>query len=537
MKKSFSGLTKELRLFCNKFDKEAEVVKNKLLTELSKKELPLGASLIEYVDVLMFVTAHPANDSQLSFAEKELRRVAVHLKRTPIIRKSSLCNSGLPFCETSTQFSHDFSCWLSQQKDIRLNIQSFDDGSTPLIEILKLTLPSVEREYTTTGSSNEELMDALMVSKTGRFEFILKELSAFNSAPLVKDHLFDSLSLVESIQPISERFSRPFNRLKNPRVFYHSEILKNFDHNELLNIQLPHACDLSEFEKRDCVDVIKRSMALMARETDPATFMDSNSLKLFELERGISVAIFGMTPERQLQGESYVGFTLFKNGFPASYGGAWVFGRRALFGINIFEAFRGGESGYFMCQILRVYRQAFGVDYFEVEPYQYGADNPDGITSGAFWFYYRFGFRPLDKNLAKLAEIEMQRITEKRGYRSSEKTLLRFTESNIAMNLGNNIPPTISELVVKMTQLISKKYGGDRALAEGAVVQAFLKNTRFEQPLTTHENRVLIEVAFLAAVLPIEKIQYDILKQMIYAKPKDILKYQRLLITFFQKGN
>ena len=64
--------------------------------------------------------------------------------------------------------------------------------------------------------------------------------------------------------------------------------------------------------------------------------------------------------------------------------------------MNIFEPYRGGESGFMMCQVLRVYRQRFGVRFFEVDATQFGLDNPDGIASGAFWFYYRHGFRPLD---------------------------------------------------------------------------------------------------------------------------------------------
>ena len=92
-----------------------------------------------------------------------------------------------------------------------------------------------------------------------------------------------------------------------------------------------------------------------------------------------------------------------KHGFPAAYGGSWILGRRANFGMNIFEPYRGGESGMMMCQVLRAYRQAFRADYFEVDAHQFGLDNPDGIASGAFWFYHRHGFRPTDADLAALA--------------------------------------------------------------------------------------------------------------------------------------
>lgn len=152
-------------------------------------------------------------------------------------------------------------------------------------------------------------------------------------------------------------------------------------------------------------------MALTDRETDPITYMDTNQVWLYEMNRGISIAIYGMYPDRQLPLQSYIGYTLFKNGIPAAYGGAWLFGKRADFGINIFEPFRGGESGYIMCELLRLYRSVFNISYFEVEPYQYGLDNPDGIATGAFWFYYRFGFRPLSKELAKIAAAEYSKIS------------------------------------------------------------------------------------------------------------------------------
>ena len=33
---------------------------------------------------------------------------------------------------------------------------------------------------------------------------------------------------------------------------------------------------------------------------------------------------------------------------------------------------------------------------FVVEPSQFGGTNKEGLLSGAFWFYYRLGFRPID---------------------------------------------------------------------------------------------------------------------------------------------
>ncbi|NJN64483.1 MAG: hypothetical protein HC882_06110, partial [Acidobacteria bacterium] len=92
-----------------------------------------------------------------------------------------------------------------------------------------------------------------------------------------------------------------------------------------------------------------------------ATYIEARSLFVVDLEHGLSVAVYGMFAARQLPLESYLGFTLFKNGLAVAYGGAWLLGPHANFGMNIFEPYRGGESGFMMCQVLRVYRQRFGV--------------------------------------------------------------------------------------------------------------------------------------------------------------------------------
>jgi hypothetical protein len=158
---------------------------------------------------------------------------------------------------------------------------------------------------------------------------------------------------------------------------------------------------------------------------------------------------------------------MFKNGYPMSYGGAWLFGRRALVGINIFEAFRGGESAFVFAQLLRCYKMAFGAAYFEVEPYQFGKNNPEGIRSGAFWFYHRFGFRPVDGKLRELADMEYGKISQTKGYRTPPETLKRLTGSNLYVffDKGRARPINPSLLSEYVTQCINNRYNGDRNAA------------------------------------------------------------------------
>lgn len=81
-----------------------------------------------------------------------------------------------------------------------------------------------------------------------------------------------------------------------------------------------------------------------------------------------------------------------------------MLGRTAKIGINVFPSFRGGESAWFFAQLMRVYYQVFRPVCFIAEPYQIGQGNPEGLETGAFWFYYKLGFRPRKSAFQQLAE-------------------------------------------------------------------------------------------------------------------------------------
>jgi hypothetical protein len=530
MKTSIKELLNNLKKVCNKYDLENEQLKKQLLDDLNKTNLPVSNLLIDYQNVLLFIVAHPSNQSLLKLAEDELTRLSLHLKRMNKTNLLKFDNTGLPHTKTLSTFTHDLLNWYKTDESVSLKIDSFYNGTISLNDALALTVPSLEKEIISIGYKNNKLLDALKVDKQHQLTFLLSEFDKLEEQPLVKDYFFNGLHLYMQLLPQSNFFSKAYNRIVTKGPFYHTDIIKQFDQVELLNRKLPKSKLFSATEFKQCLKVVKNSLSLLQRETDPVTYLDEKSFRLYELERGISIAIYGMKADRQLPLESYVGYTLFKNGLPAAYGGGWVFGKRSLFGINIFEPYRGGESGYMMCQLLRVYRQAFGVDYFEVEPYQYGLGNPEGISSGAYWFYFRFGFRSLEKELNQLSLNEFEKIKTQKGYRSSEETLLRFTESNIALNMGKGIPSTVSEIREKVTALIAEKYASNRVEAEKRVVEKFIQKAGKLKSMTKDQKKVLVEVAFLAEVMDVRAAsKIKTMVDMVLLKPIDLYEYQKKL--------
>lgn len=531
----FDKKVKSFKPLINRFDYKNNQQKRTLLAQLSSIKLALNKSLFTYFEVLLFLCAYPDDDKLLLLAENELMRITKFLKNCKKIKKRFLLNSGLPYTKYMSGFTHDFVQWLLIHPECKTEINNFKNASFDLNEVLKLTLPSLERSETTAGHSNDDLFESLLIKKQNRLPFLIRELSKLDDSPYIKDHLYDGLGVYVNIYPKSKTFSRAYNRFQVQSTFYHTDLIKHFDHVSLLNSKLPDTSSLTITQRKQAILTVKNSMALTDRETDTVTYMDENSFRLYELERGISIAIYGMLPQRQLPLESYVGYTLFKNGFPAAYGGGWVFGDCSNFGINIFESFRGGESGYILCQLLRLYKQVFNISYFEIEPYQFGLDNPEGIESGAFWFYYRYGFRPLDKNLLKVSNDEQKKIVATKNYRTSKKTLEKFTLSNMALMLGKNIPVKVPEISARVTQMIEENYKGNRLKAKQDCIEKFKIKSEIKTSLNKYERQVMEEVALWANAYNIDKKEkIFLLKEMIKTKPINLYKFQQLLLQFFK---
>jgi hypothetical protein len=537
MKDTFSQSVLSLAKIANQFDAAANILKKKILNSLSSRALPVGKNILPYHDLLLFLCAYPADKQLKQMAEKELKRIVLFGRKIRSTKNAFAENEGLPFSNTVTRFSPDFLSWLLLHTDLQVEFDTFYNPTLSLNDILNITLPATLKAETTAGLNNEDLLEVLHIQPRQYVPFILGQLEQLKAMPLLKELFIERMDLYVKLVPKNAGFSRANNRIEAKQVCYHQDLMKQFNAVQLMNEPLPKTSIPVEKERAQLCKVIKNSMALTVREIDPATFLQEDTMRLFELERGLIFAIYSMIPNRQLPLETYFGFTFFKNGIPVSYGGIWVFGKMGKIGVNIFEPFRGGESGYILCQLLRVLKQSLGVTYIEIEPYQFGLDNPGGITSGAFWFYYKYGFRPVDKTLKILAEKEHQKIKSKKNYRSSEKTLLRFTESNIGVNLAEKLPVNVMKVTGKILTVIKTDWHKNYESTRKHAVASFCSPLQIDPTkLSVIENNVMEDIAFWAMAMKVTKPeQLQLMKQMVFTKTKDDYAYQQLLLDFFNQ--
>lgn len=434
-------------------------------------------TLVGFHDALLLLEAYPPTKKLHARAHDLLSNF--YLIATKFIDKNpkaeeELVNSGLSGTEVQGAFTYPLLNALRKASDSCLYLHSFAEDAAPVGEVLKHFLPQIEFEAVNSETENEELLSVLF----GNEDQLPRLLTAMDSGEVkadLRDQLFANLKLFAGIQLDGSIPDRTTARGAGGNVFVHAEIQKKADPNEVIARKLPQPVKLSKSQKEKLILNSMCMLATLNRETDPVTVCDHDSITVFHLERGVSVALFSMEADRRMPLESYIGYVLFKNGLPMAYGGSWIFGNRALFGINIFEPYRGGESSLTILQLLRVYHQHYGVEAFSVEPYQFGKDNPEGIQSGAYWFYYKMGFRSNDKKLAALAEKEFAKMQKTKSYRSSFATLERFTDSRITwiINPSAALFPDTADLSLKITSCIRDHYSGNRTEALKAASAIF----------------------------------------------------------------
>jgi hypothetical protein len=416
-----------------------------VLQVLAQKTRWTFDEILQYHHNLLFLQGYPDSPKILQQAKKEFDRI------TKLIRsycqqprhKTNFTDSGLVHSDIRTQYSLSA---LEKLLSNKANIGLFSIDAQPEIQdkIIQVLTPSALRnEWNNKAISTfDQLLKT--VDDTHKLESLVAFFLNSDVPPTQKEQLFEDAEIyVEwvfergisySRSPIKDTFFHPENFERAPDLF---QSLKD-EHCKII--------PLSKKEKSELQYQSLQLLGALARETDPVTYAEIDATEHFDAGRGMHVTLFYMKPEFRLGLESYVGYVAWKNGIPLAYGGAWILGEYARIGINIFPWFRGGESVRTFQRLMAVYYQQLGVKRFGVEPYQIGLDNPEGIESGAFWFYYRMGYRPKQSDLLHLASLEWKKIKANKNYRSPKSTLKKLAHSRMLLSTDGSLANNDSAL-------------------------------------------------------------------------------------------
>lgn len=431
-----------------------------------------AAALKELGDLLLFCTAYPGSAEIAELARVALERTSESTRDLAAQSSAAaerLQDSGLAGSETIGCYSFSLVSWITRCMPEAIVLHSIDAPLEEIVEVLRPLLPCSIREVLELPYLDvEELLDSLFGNDDRkRLQGLLRLLETAECEDAVREVLFGRMQAyvrlrcgqgIPSLQELREE--------SHPGWIHAKGILRHVDLAESIALGVGPPLALSRMRERHLIDRARLTLAIMQRETDPVTY--AGAAELFEMGRGLRIALFHLEEGRRLTFDSYVGFMAYKNGLPIAYGGAWVFPGKTRIGINIFPYARGGESSWFFAQLLRLYKQRFDVRLFEAENYQLGHGNEDGLKSGAYWFYYRLGFRPWTENLSEQAAAEYERMLADKSYKTPLRLLKRLVADGLQLRVGSTAveaPDTVS-LLQCMAQHIVRTYSGDVKRAE-----------------------------------------------------------------------
>lgn len=450
----------QLFLLRNQFGPKQAEQKYQLLTGLINKKFRNKKEIESLYTALLFLQAYPDNKQVYLKAKELMGSLAAAIKQDEGLQYK-LYNSGITGTTLCAAFGFEIVKWLSQTNRAAIKFNSFEASDAQIQAFLSVIMLKAESEIFQDG--NAEWKSWLKNMRRPGEDILDQLIAIFDSSnlrPEVKDEIWNAIGINVEIN-LAADCCLPASLVK---PFFHRALIRQEIKNE--PPFQPVSLKLSHEEASQVIDCSRMILIRHLREIDPISFTAAGLVAYYQLPRGISVALMEMVPDRRHPIDSYLGYTVFKNGLPLAYAGSWILFNSARIGLNVFPAYRGGENRFIFDQVLKLHAQLYKLKRFTADPYQIGKDNSDGIRSGAFWVYYHAGFRPIEKQQKELAETEAAKITSANKYRSSPAVLKQLAGSRLEKILqGSAVRFDATDLSRACAAIITKKYKGNRQLA------------------------------------------------------------------------
>jgi hypothetical protein len=434
------ALLNSLRSLRGTFGREADAKKIQLLRTILATSVTRSRDVERLHDELLFAAAFPGSAEMQAVAQAALTTFAERVRRLTMSEKHKLADSGIAGTVVAHAFSYGVARWLASKAErVTIDWRAMKDTER-LDPLLRLTLCPAEEEAFDSGefSTPEWVELASGKPRAKALPWLLDSAPGRASSAINRSwrDLYDAadvqIAWEHGASPWSVSGNRaPITRVTTRRAFRMAPI-------DVAEHVLTPLTGIRRLRRPAAVqwhDACVATLAARAREVSPTTYANLDEIYVAPLGEGVELCVLDVSPEDRLALEANYGYVMFANGVPVGYGGVTALGAQANTGANIFESFRQSEAPFLFAQALRAFRTLFGVTRFIVNPYQIGADNDEALESGAYWFYHRLGFRPLEAEIAAFAVEEHRRNAKHRGRRSSIVALRRLASSDLVLEL------------------------------------------------------------------------------------------------------
>jgi hypothetical protein len=447
------------------------VGKLELLRILEPARLLSAAQVRSLHETLCFLAAYPDNEEVFAQVERMLK--AFEARADLALFRRGFENSGMAGTDLVYPFSASTARWLTDRWPRSINVAWGHDESVSVLEarLPHFSLWSERAVFDEPPLGMREWIERLRGAETDA-TFLVQRSAACAGTSLLGDQLYDELGLTLVVHPGPGTPSRTLARLPRRLVCPRTTPLQTGRPDIAAAVLDPprHISDVAKREAHGLIDLAREAMATRKRDLYSFAAADHRDVRIIDAGDGLEFACVGVVPEQRLLLEAVYGFLMLRNGVPIGYALTSALWRSSEIAFNMFDTFRGGESGFVYGRLLAVMRALFGVDTFTIYPYQLGHENDEGLESGAWWFYYKMGFRPKDPAVAALARHEAGQVATKRGYRTSVARLRELVRAHLFLHLGDERDDVIGvvpadAIALRCTDVVAKRFGSDRERA------------------------------------------------------------------------
>lgn len=446
----------------------------KTIAVLASEEFTDAESLLRFHELLLFIRAYPANVVVVRAAEKQLKTFAGRVKTlleadvdsSPLEHPDASGVAGTSVIDT---FSYPIVRWLVRQRTgpLSLSWDWFEDENR-LAQTWPRFFPLLAEDSSV--EANVPYAEWLRRARGREAElgWLIKRYEALPISDVHKTELFDSQKLYVSWTP-PYRVTRTGMRLPRREFFYHREPFiqrRDISLKRELDSRPPKLTKLSLRDGTALLAMARAASTVRYRELYGFTHGDPGKVLKADLGRGVELFVVSLPPGRRLPLRAYHAAMIFKNGVPVGYFEGLSLFEKMESGFNFYYGFREGETAWIYARTLNVFHHMLGVTAFSLDPYQIGFENEEGIASGAFWFYRKLGFRPTNKQIAKLTAAEEKKITERTRYRTPARTLRKLAAGSMIWEPGQATSGAWDQFQVrnigfKAQSVMAARFGGD----------------------------------------------------------------------------
>ncbi len=431
---------KELASLKHQFGLPARQQKVALIKLLRQQKTRDAKTLMKLHDVACFLRAFADSPTVFDEAGKLLGSFAERVENLPVRQKKFLADTGISATPINDEFSHEIAQWIVSTNRGRADIdwRSYEDPEL-LDDLLGNLLTDAEQAMWEEGqvSTSEWIKRAKGTCSLNDLEWILKQFPTRGARRQTWTTQYDNATVPITWQLDRSLNSRTLNEIDwlancNPRNNWRKAPRSP---SKQVARTLPGIRRLTSTKASDVIDASRAALAARNREVHAITYANPDEIYLAPIGQGVHVAVIGVLPEYRLNIEANYAYVILSHGRPIGYGGVSPLFKQANTGVNIFDEYRRAESRFLFVEVLRVFHTLFKSTRFVANPYQFGAENDEAIATGAFWAYYKIGFRPMDPKLAKKAAAIAATRSFKKGVMPPKAKLKELLGSDLELNL------------------------------------------------------------------------------------------------------